>query len=72
MGLLKNKRRKPLMKCKSPALADLVKRMDDERVYSIHHDNGRPAMYGIRMKGKQWKEFVGSYKKPSDSDSIRP
>lgn len=58
----KAKERRRFGKPKSPTVAELVAGMDDDRLYWITDDDGRPMMGGLQMTGRNWKAFVGGYK----------
>ena len=48
-----------MRKVKGPGEMGLVMGMEDDKIYSIAHDNGHPMFPGGPMKGRMWKAWYG-------------
>jgi hypothetical protein len=46
---------------KDEGFLDTIIDMDDDGSYQINKD-GKPYLYGIRLKGKQWKDLIFNYR----------
>ena len=52
--------RKKEIQDKEEEFLEMIRSMDDDRTYGIEKD-GKPYCYGIRLKGKHWKDLIFNY-----------